>query len=283
MTDSKAYTLPPDLRLRPPKRRYAGMFVGGITLIGATAAFFCDMRLSAAPVEQTLVTALVVVLCCFVMYISLFDAGRQKAMLSETYEKAEHAYRESREKARTGQAGGSLDRWCRDYRDRELRDARERLLGCVGVSYGDFTAYLDGTMPKRDFRALPRVKRRALKGALRAKPVPVTAHLLLSSLGTAKKQIVLSVYPDRARRTVTALIPTVCGSLITVAVTLTGNDLSAATVIMGLLRLVALAFTGLRGYSAGQYGVIEDECAVLESKRILLETYLCERESDAEK
>lgn len=254
-------------------RRYTGIWVGVLTVLVVAATFFCEMHMTAAPAEQTAMTAAVTVLACFIMYTSLFDAGRQKSIGEEAYRTLSENFCRLRE--RIGRTGGeSLERFCTAYVGEELRRTRETILGSVGERYETFLAYQAGEMTRETFRALSRPRRRALCRAARLKPLRLTAAMLLCEHLGQKRGLVLSGRRGRLKRTVNALIPTLFGSLVTVAVTLEGSEPTPATVIAGLLRIFNLIWTGARGYIAGCNAVSEEESAALETKSTLLELYL---------
>lgn len=256
-------------------RRYTGIWVGVLTVLVVAATFFCEMHVTAAPAEQTAMTAAVTVLACFIMYTSLFDAGRQKSIGEDAYRDQTERYRRLGEQVKRG-GGEALERFCRTYVEEELRRTRETILGSVGERYETFLSYQAGEMTREAFRALPLPRRRALRRAARLKPLHLTAAMLLCEHLGQKRGLVLSGRPGRVKRSVRALIPMLLGSLVTVAVTLEGSDPTPATVIAGLLRIFNLIWTGARGYIAGCNAVPEEESAALETKSALLELYLAQ-------
>ncbi len=261
----------PDFRIHPPSRRYLGFWVGVATLAVAAATLFCEAHLTAVPVEQTIMTAAVMILSCFIMYTSLFDAGHQKGEENEEYTRVQNAYRSARDAARPHLR--SLEAFCNAWTERELADFRKRILEHAGLTSADFVRYRDHTITRHELHSLPREKRRTLRRAQRLKPIRLHASMLLNEGDGGRRSPMLSAKGIRARRTAVALIPTVIGSLITVAVTLESMDLSAATIISGVLRIFTIVWCGVRGYSAGLRAVAEDDCTVLESKAALLTAF----------
>ena len=277
MTDkpSEIFSFTGEMRLRPQKRLYAGVGIGLLTILVAAAVFFCEMHITAAPVEQTAMTAAVTILSCFVMYTSLFDAGRQKAYTEGKYTAMKKTYETLRERAQSC-AGEALEVFCSAYVEEELRRSREHVLKTVGESYETFLSYQAGEMPREEFLARSRTRRRALRRAERMNPLRLSAALLLCERHGTKRGLTLSARPAQVRRITTALFPTVCGSLVTVLVTLETSALTPAAVIAGLLRIFTLIWTGVRGYTAGGASVSHDECAALETKATLLGLYLAD-------
>ena len=260
--------------LRQPTRRYAGIWVGAVTVCVAASVLFCELHFTAAPVEQTVMTAAVMILSCFMMYTSLFEAGHERACEGELYRKRAAAYEEARERVEA--RGEGLDAFCTHYAEEELRRVRGRVLFSAGVDTVIFDAYLDGTLARTELRALPRQKRRALRRASRLSPLDICAARLLSADGHTPRGGLVSPARRRVRRTLCALRPTVVGSLVTVAVSPEGIPMTPEAIAAALLRLFTVVWTGVRGYSAGALAVREDDCASLEGKTNLLLAYLAE-------
>ncbi len=261
-----------DLRMRPHTRRYMGVWVGSATVLVASATLFCETHLTAVPIEQTVMTAAVMILSCFIMYTSLFDAGHEKAEEQDTYRAVQATYAEVRQAARPLMR--SLEAFCRVWSERELVEARRQILDTAGLTDADFIRCRDHTYSREEWRALPREKRRALRRARRLKPVRLHAAMLFSGDRGARRAPMLSTRSARMKRTAVALIPTVIGSLVTVAVTLESMEMSPAALISGILRIFTIVWCGVRGFSAGVRAVAEDDTSVLESKTALLTAFL---------
>ncbi len=261
-----------DLRRLPPARRYIGVWVGIATVAVASATLFCETHLTAVPIEQTIMTAAVVILSCFIMYTSLFDAGHEKAEGGEEFRAVCNTYHAVRDTARPRMR--SLEAFCRVYAERELTETRKRILEEAGLDVAAYIRYRDNALPREEWRTLPTVKRRALRRALKLKPLRLHATMLLSGGRGARRAPLLSTRPARIRRTAVALIPTILGSLVTVAVTLESMAMTPAAVISGILRIFTIVWCGVRGFSAGLHAVAEDDTAVLESKTALLSAFL---------
>jgi hypothetical protein len=219
-------------------------------------------------------TAAVMILCCFIMYTSLFEAGHERSCESELYQKRLEAYERAREQVES--RGGSLDGFCTRFISEELRQARGRVLSAAGVEEATFCAYLKGELSREEYASLPRHKRRALRRAARMKPLAISAAQLLSGGSRTHRGGLVSVGKSRVRRTLSALLPTVVGSLVTVAVSPEGIPMTLAAAAVALLRLFTVVWTGVRGYSAGMLAVREDDCAALEGKTGLLTAFLRE-------
>lgn len=273
MTNEQPFVLPADLRLRAPSKKHAGFWVGGMTVLVAAACFFCELHLSAAPVEQTVMTACVMLLCCFVMYSSLYDAGHARAAEAPDYREVSDRYEALRERVREMGDPVGIERFCSRYVSEELIEARTRLLLYAGVPYDTFRAWQDGELGQKDIKTLPHHKRKAMVRAAALRPLRLTAALLLNEGNQGRRQLLVSVKGLRRRRTAIAMGPTLVGCLMTVGVSVEGVTLTLALVALGLLRLFSIVWTGVRGYSAGYCAVSEDDTVALEGKITLLGAY----------
>jgi len=266
---------PADLKLRAPTRRTGGFWVGLLTVPVAACVFFAEWHLSAAPVEQTAVTAAVMVLCCFVMYSSLYDAGRQAGMDTELYRRRVTAYEAVREPVRLSGNPAALDEFCTRYAAGELEETRSRILIAAGLTVQDFLRWQNGDLPAEQQKKLTFSARRILKRARRVRPLKLSAALLLNTAtGSSRGHPMLSVRPRKVRRSAVILVPTFAGCLLTVSISAQSVGLTPALLIAGLLRIFTIIWTGVRGYSVGCTTVREDECAALDAKTTLLSAYL---------
>ena len=273
MTEEQDFLLPANLRLRAPSKKHSGFWVGGMTVLVAAACFFCELHLSAAPIEQTAMTACVMLLCCFVMYTSLYDAGHARASEDPAYREVCDRYEALRERVRAMGDPVGIERFCSRYVSEELLEARTRLLLYAGVTYDTFVSWQDGELGEEAFKKLPSHKRKALVHAAALRPLRLTAALLLNEGNQGRRQLLVSVKGLRRKRTAIAMGPTLVGCLMTVGVSVEGVTLTLALVALGLLRLFSIVWTGVRGYSAGYYAVREDDTVALEGKITLLTAY----------
>lgn len=271
----------PSVRGRVLSRRNSAFLIGILTVAVAVAVFFCELHLSAAPTEQTAVTALVMLLCCFVMYTSLYDAGHAHASEREEYSKILEGYESLRERVRALGQPARLERFCSQYVEEELYESRSRILLYAGVDMCEFLCWQGGKMPKSEFDALPKEKQKALRAAAKLKPLKLSAFRLLSGTVGARRKLLLSTRPRRIVRTTTALVPTMFGCLVTVGVQVEAVEMSPALVALGLLRLFAIVWTGVRGYAAGVSAVSEDDTTALGHKITLLRAYLASNDANS--
>jgi hypothetical protein len=232
------------------------------------------MHVTAAPLEQTAITAAVMILCCFVMYTSMFDMGHQKALQSPAYQKTYEGYMDARNRVREVGELDTLDAFCNRYVCEELATARGRLLTSYGLTLSLWERWQKGTLSQEEKTSLTLKERRALRRATHLQPLKLTSCMLLHEGVGERREVLLNLGVARAKRIFFALFPTIIGSLVTVAMTVEGTIMTPAAIVAGALRLFTVIWTGVRGYSAGAYATLEDDSGVLEVKTTLLLSYL---------
>ena len=95
---------------------------------------------------------------------------------------------------------------------------------------------------------------------------------------TARRRIApVSPGASRVRSTVFAMIPALAGTFLTVSVAFTAADgLTASAVISAAFRLLALLWTGFRGYGMGYRSVVRDGVTACKTRAALLHRFLSE-------
>ena len=266
-----------DLRLR----RGAGIVIGVLTFLVSILVFFTEPSLSAKPVEHVSVQMSVTMFCIFLMYTSMCDAGCRAGEDRPEYAEARDEWTVLADRVRRSGFLSELAGFCRRLAIEEREEARADRLASVGLSLTDFYA-LDAD-PAR-LRALPRRTRRAIRRARAAHLLKLPPDRLLSSAGRGRRRIApASPGASRARSTVFAMVPSLLGTFLTVSVAFTAADgLTASAVISAAFRLLALLWTGFRGYGMGYRSVVRDGVAACKTRSALLLRFLSERGDRAE-
>lgn len=266
-----------DFRLR----RGAGIVIGVLTFLVSILVFFTEPSLSAKPVEHVSVQMSVTMFCIFLMYTSMCDAGCRAGEDRPEYAEARDEWTVLADRVRRSGFLSELAGFCRRLAIEEREEARADRLASVGLSLTDFYA-LDAD-PSR-LRALPRRTRRAIRRARAVRLLKLPPDRLLSSAGRGRRRIApASPGASRARSTVFAMVPSLLGTFLTVSVAFTAADgLTASAVISAAFRLLALLWTGFRGYGMGYRSVVRDGVAACKTRSALLLRFLSERGDRAE-
>ncbi len=259
-----------ELKQKATNRRLSGIWVGILTVLVAACVFFCELKLTTQRVEQTVLVASVMLLCCFIMYTSLFDAGCQAVKETPAYQALLKTYEEEREVVRTAGCLEGIEVFCTRYTKRELQEARSRLLVSNGLGMDTFSRYQCGEV----IEGLTRKQKFALKQADAMKPLKISAAMLLTGNTKERRRLLIAPGEGRAARVMMALGPTMVGCLMTVNISLEGADLSSGAIALGLLRLFTIFWTGVRGYTRGCVSTEEEDMTALENKAALLREYL---------
>ncbi len=256
-------------------KRGAGIVIGALTFVVSILVFFTEPSLSAKPVEKITVQTSVTMFCIFLMYTSMSDAGCRAGEERAEYTAARDEWTALADRVRRSGRLSELSGFCRRLAVEEREEARADRLASVGLSLADFHAITSD--PVR-FRALPRRTRRAILRARSVRLLRLPPDRLLSSSGRGRRRIApVSPGATRTRSTVFAMIPSLAGTFLTVSVAFSVSDgLTASTVISAAFRLLALLWTGFRGYGMGYRSVVRDGVAACKARAALLLRFLNE-------
>ena len=246
-----------------------GRIVALITLIISALALFTDVKFVNIGAEGFGSTFAVMLVCSYLMFFSMTEAGESSAESSDEYKTALERYKSTASRI-NGKSIIPLRRFCKKYSEDELFYRKENLLMRHGYAYSDLEAYLDhGT---EDARAM-----RIFKRTLRLKAVSLTPADLLT---TERSKKGCELTPPTKKRTVgmlMRLIPsTVCMTL-TLSVILTAKDgINPAVVTDALFKLCSIVLVGLKGYVSGYRYKKERATLWLDTKTRLLEAFFSE-------
>lgn len=256
-------------------KRGAGIAVGALTFFVSILVFFTEPSLSAKPVEKITVQMSVTMFCIFLMYTSMSDAGCRAGEERAEYTAARDEWTALADRVRHAGNLSDLSGFCRRLALEEREEARANRLASVGVSLRDYEAILSD--PDR-YRALPRRTRRVIRRVRAVRLLPLSPDRLLSSSGRGRRRIApVSPGTARARSTAFAMVPSLVGTFLTVSVAFTVEDgMTASAAISAAFRLLALIWTGFRGYGMGYRSVVRDGVSACKTRSALLLRFLSE-------
>ena len=256
-------------------KRGAGIVIGALTFVVSILVFFTEPSLSAKPVEKITVQMSVTMFCIFLMYTSMSDAGCRAGEERGEYTEARDEWITLADRVRRSGNLAALSGFCRRLAIEEREEARADRLAAVGLSLGDYREIASD--PAR-LRLLPRRTRRAILRARSVRLLRLSPDRLLSSSGRGRRRIApVSPGSARARSTVFAMVPSLVGTFLTVSVAFTAADgLTASAVISAAFRLLALLWTGFRGYGMGYRSVVRDGVSACKARSALLIRFLSE-------
>ena len=261
-------------------QRGAGLVVGLVTFLVSVLVFFTEPDLSARPVGRITVQMAVTMFCIVLMYTSMSDAGFRAGEEREDYVAARAEWIDLTDRVRKSGRLRELPGFCRRLSVEEREEARAGKLAAAGLSLSEYYAYLSDPA---GMRTLPRSTRRAIRRAHGVRLLLLRADQLLCLDGMGKRRLApVSPAAARARSTFLAMIPSLCSTLLTVSVAFSASDgLTASTVISAAFRLLALLWTGFRGYGMGYRSVIREGVSACKTRTALLFRFLSECDSAA--
>ena len=221
-------------------------------------------------------TLMVLLICSYVIYFSLEDAGERLGESSSEFLAAAESYKSARS-AITPSMIPSLRAYCIDYSAAELRFRRDSFLCSRGYSSEEYDDYLAG-------RVFPKASVKVFKKAKKLKAVNLSPTSLLSPERVAKHSELEN--PERRKRLLMLLklIPSTLCMLLTASVILTVKEnMSASVIIDGVIKLSTLPIIGFRGYESG-YSYAKGAGAMwVETKARLINDFLSAYNKSASK
>lgn len=244
-----------------------GKAIAVITLIAAALVTFTEVSFYSLDSERITTGLAVMLVCSYMMYFSLEDAGEHFAEESDAYKSVKLGFSELRQRI----DGKELDRlrsFLQEYSTEELEYRRKNLLVTYGISEDAYKSYVSG-------HPCNKKERKVLKRASKMKAVVLTAKTLLSFDGARKRSELIDPAKTKAVGMFIRLLPTALCTCVTVSVMLTTKDgLTAGRVIEGILKLLTLPIVGIKGYTAGYRYTVETGIPWIETKSRILEAFL---------
>ena len=243
-----------------------GKAVAAIAAIVAALITFTDITLSELTLATFVPSLIAMLICSYVIYFSMEDAGEDLGKSSEEYRSALKKYSEER-----GKIGGNdiepMRCFCNEYAKEELAFRKESLMLTYGISAAEMSDFLEG-------KELPRKKRRLCRRICSLKPATLTPQLLLSRKRWHKRSELSNPEKSKVPMLLLKILPSTICMILTVSVMLNvKEDMTASDVINGILKLSALPVIGFKGYSAG-YGYTKNSLSLwIETKANILEKF----------
>jgi hypothetical protein len=170
----------------------------------------------------------VVIVCSYIMYFSLEDAGEELGRGSEEYVSAEMKYRSERDKI-SGEDIEPLRAFCRQYSSEELKFRKEGAMMAYEVSPSDIENYRAGS-------AMSRKKRRAIARILSLKPIPLTPSVLLSRGRYSGKSELSNPERKKIPMLLLKILPSTVCMTVTVSVMMSFKEnMTASDIVSGIL------------------------------------------------
>ena len=249
----------------------SGRIVALITAVIATLVTFANVSFSAFTSESFSIGLAIMLFSSYVIYFSLEASGERLGEKSEEYSDASEKYNATRARISADDVL-LLREFCFNYAKEDARYRKRDILTEAGLTEEDYKSYKKGT-------AFSRKEISAFRRCDRIKPKKLTPPLLLCRDRSVSRCELKGPSGAKAISMLLGLLPTTVGTFFTVSVILTvKSELSASTVIEGIIKLLALPMIGFKGYSSGYSFVKNSKCRWIETKTEILEEFLIERE-----
>ena len=238
-----------------------------ITLAVAALVTFTEVGFVGGINQNITGTVIALLIASYLIYFSTEGAGESDGMKSEEYRQALSEYRSALSQIRPDDIY-SLREFCHRYAQDELKFRREGELMKRGLSYQELESFISGEY-RGDYA-------RALRRIAKMKPRRLTPAMLLSREGGDGELIAPT--GKRALALVIRLFPTTVCTFFTGAIVLGLKDnLTAQSIIEGIVKLSALPVIAVKGYSAGFAYARGELSAWLNTKAKLLLGFLGKR------
>ena len=247
-----------------------GKTIAVITVIAAALVTFTEISFYSFDSERFTTGLFVMLICSYLMYFSLEDAGERLGEESDAYKAATERYNALRSEVNGGMLY-ELRAFLQDYSAEELKYRRNNLLVTYGISPTAYNSYVNGD-------ACSKKDRKVLKKAERMRAVVLSVKALLSLDTTKKKSELTDPKHLKLPLMLLRLLPTVICTCVTVSVMLTARDgLTPGMIIEGILKLLTLPAVGIKGYVSGYRYTVEGVAPWIDTKSKILEAFLKER------
>lgn len=243
-------------------------------IAGAVAILvtFTDITMASLVPKDFLPPLAALIVCSYIIYFSLEDAGEELGKKTEEYIEACQKYNAAREKI-GGEDIDMLRDFCRRYSEEELEFRRKSFMLTKGISLSDIEKYKAGV-------PMPRRKRKEVRRALSLKAVSLTPGALLSREKWSRKSELSNPEKSKLALLIIKILPSTLCMIVTVSIMLSfKSDMTASDVINSIFKLTALPLIGFKGYSAG-YSYSKCNMSLwLETKANILTKFIAEKDS----
>jgi hypothetical protein len=212
---------------------------------------------------------LIMLLSSYLMYFSMEETGERAGEASDAYKKALARYEELSSRVSASEIP-RLREFLKKYAEDDRQYRRGICLMRYGMSYEDYERI-------RQSEHRTKRERKILRAAERIRPVRLLPHSLLNNELGGRKSELSSPEGPKIFAMITRLIPTTVCTVFTVSVMLTAKDeLTAAVIIEGILKISALPIIGFKGYIAGYKYARGAKRSYLDTKSRIIEEFISE-------
>ena len=261
-----------------------------IMVIIASVISFTDFSLSFGEIKKLTALAIFLYIITSLVYQNRYNRGKIRGKTDVEYKESLREYREKRKGVYDRSAAHLVPEFCRYYKAHELQEYRESLLSDVEIEYSEY---------KEKYRKLPFLNILLLKLPFdmkkviikcnRAKPIKLTAGLILNENGEADRENLIGQSgkvrerKDKRRQQISRAISVLFGAAVVVNLIF---DFSVVTIIQWCVRMLPIIAAIPMGDDAGYCNITVTETAFKKSQTHvinLFNEYLLRRKDPPEK
>lgn len=267
------------------ERLFLNNIMLAIMVIIASVISFTDFSLSFGEIKKLTALAIFLYIITSLVYQNRYSRGKLRGKADTEYKDSLREYREKRKGIYDKSAAHLVPEFCRYYKAHELQEYRESLLSDVEI---DFTEYKEKyrILPFLDILLLklPFDMKKAIIKCNRAKPLKLTAGLILNENGEADRETLIGQSgkvrekKDKRKQQISRAISVLFGAAVVVNLIF---DFSVVTVIQWCVRMLPIIAAIPMGDDAGYCNITVTETAFKKSQThviILFNEYLGKRE-----
>lgn len=248
---------------------HIGRAIAVLTVVLAVILTFAEVTIVSDLTRRLTSEIAVLTVAAVLMYFAMQTEGELSARQTEEYRRQKEAARSAAE-AVSADKILALSAYLERYIQGELSSRRRSLLYTYGYTEEDYAAYLAGA------RSSIAQARRIFRRARRMRPIHLSVGSLLCD-AEEHESTLTSPHAHRGLLTISRLVPSLLGMLVTVSVIIEWHDPITLSVIMqGAVKLCALLSVGLKGYLDGHKYVLGALVSHLSHKSRLLHAFLIE-------
>ena len=249
-----------------------GKLIAIVCCIIAALVTFTDVTFLGFGTKDVGGVALIMLICSYVIYLSLLRSGETLGKESEEYIAASKKYFAVREKICPEDIGGLRD-FCKSYAASELAFRQDMMLSEAGLAREDLSAFLRGEITDKGTR-------RRLRHISRLKQARITPAILLSRGPVSQKSEISDPKSAKLHTVLCELLPSTFCVIFTASILLSAKGgLGIEGIVEGIVKLAALPIIGARGFISGYFYAKDESSAWLDTKARLLTLYLSEKEA----
>ena len=263
-------------------------FMLAIMVIIAAIISFTDFSISFGEIKKLTALAIFLYIITSLVYQNRYSRGKLRGKMDLEYKESLLAYRNKRKSIYDKSAATLVPEFCRCYKARELREYRENILSDVEIEYEEYIEkyrrlrFMDILLLK-----LPFDIKRAIIKCHRAKPLKLTAGLILNENGEADRQALIGQSGkvrekrDKRKQQISRAISVLFGAAVVINLIF---DFSVITIIQWCVRMLPIIAAIPMGDDAGYCNITVTETTFKKNQThviSLFDEFLKEREENS--